>query len=132
LRNLLTGELKPLEFLRGLRVGSLCGIAAPDSFEGALRNLGAKIELSKTYTDHHRYTDKEIEAFINRCARRNLDAILTTEKDAVRIPRILDAAVPLYYLRVEIDILRGHESWQKLIARLAERRPLRQAPPVFA
>lgn len=131
LRNLLTGEVKPLDFLRGLRVGSLCGIAAPESFEGALRKLGAKIELSKAYTDHHRYSDKEIESFINRCARRNLDAVLTTEKDAVRIPRLLDAAVPLYYLRVEIDILRGHESWQRLVARLTERQPLHRTPPVF-
>lgn len=132
LRNLLSGEIKPLESLRGLRVGSLCGIAAPESFEGALRNLGAKIEISKIYTDHHRYTDKEIEGFINRCARRNLDAILTTEKDAVRIPRILDAAVPIYYLRVEIEILKGRESWERLIARLTERQPVRQEPPVFA
>lgn len=131
LRNLMTGEVKPLEFLRGLRVGSLCGIAAPDSFEGALRNLGAKIEVSKTYTDHHRYTTKEIESFIARCARRDLDAILTTEKDAVRIPRILDAAVPLYYLRVEIEILKGHESWRRLVSRLTERQILHQVSPIF-
>lgn len=132
LRNLLTGEVKPLDFLRGQRIGSLCGIAAPDSFEGALRGLGAKVEISKVYTDHHRYTEKEIEGFINRCARRNLDAILTTEKDAVRIPRILDAAVPIYYLRVEIEILKGRESWQRLIERLTERQPLKQTMPVFA
>jgi tetraacyldisaccharide 4'-kinase len=131
LRNLMTGEVKPLDFLQGLRVGSLCGIAAPDSFEGALRNLGAKIEVSKTYTDHHRYTTKEIESFIARCARRDLDAILTTEKDAVRIPRILDAAVPLYYLRVEIEILKGHESWRRLVSRLTERQVLHQVSPVF-
>jgi tetraacyldisaccharide 4'-kinase len=132
LRNLLTGEIKPLETLRGMRVGALCGIAVPESFEGALEKLGAKIEISKSYTDHHRYTDKEIEGFINRCARRNLDAILTTEKDAVRIPRILDAAVPLYYLRVEIEILKGRESWQGLIERLTERQPIKNPAPVFA
>jgi tetraacyldisaccharide 4'-kinase len=131
LRNLLTGEIKPLESLRGLRIGSLCGIAAPDSFEGALKMLGAKIEISKTYTDHHRYTDKEIEGFINRCARRNLDAILTTEKDAVRIPRILDAAVPIYYLRVEIEILKGEDNWRRLIEKLTDRQPVKTPAPVF-
>ncbi|HVE15152.1 MAG TPA: tetraacyldisaccharide 4'-kinase [Chthoniobacterales bacterium] len=131
LRNLLTGEIKPLESLRGLRIGSLCGIAAPDSFEGALKMLGAKIEISKTYTDHHRYTDKEIEGFINRCARRNLDAILTTEKDAVRIPRILDAAVPIYYLRVEIEILKGEDNWRRLIEKLTNRQPVMTPAPVF-
>lgn len=132
LRNLLTGEVKSLDFLNGLKIGVLSGIAAPESFEGSLRKLGAKIEISKIYTDHHRYTDKEVEAFLNRCARRNLDAILTTEKDAVRIPRILDAAVPIYYLRVEIDILKGAENWQNLIERLVRRQPVKTPAPVFA
>lgn len=131
LRNLLTGEIKPLEFLQGLRVGSLCGIAAPDSFEGALRNLGAHIELSKTYTDHHRYTDREIVNFISRCSRRNLDAIITTEKDAVRIPRILDAEVPLYYLRVEIEILAGQQSWETFVERLTVPQPAPMPLPVY-
>lgn len=117
-RDMLTGEVKPLAFLNGLRVGSLCGIAAPDSFEGALRALGAEVELSKIYTDHHRYSSREIENFVRRCAKRSLDAILTTEKDAVRIPRVLDPDVPIYYLRVEIEILRGHDAWADLLDRL--------------
>jgi tetraacyldisaccharide 4'-kinase len=131
LRNLVTGEVKPLDVLKGMRIGVLSGIAAPESFEGSLRNLGAKIEISKIYTDHHRYTDKEIESFINRCARRNLDAILTTEKDAVRIPRILDATVPIFYLRVEIEILKGDQTWRRLVEQLTERQTLKQPAPVF-
>lgn len=118
LRNLLTGETKPLEFLRGLTVGSICGIAAPESFENALRAHGANLSLSKTYTDHHRYTEREIELFIRRCAKRNIPAIITTEKDAVRIPRIINPEVPIFYLRVEIEILRGQESWQRFLDRL--------------
>lgn len=118
LRNFATGELKPLDFLHGLRVGSLCGIAVPESFERALVGLSAKIEISKFYADHHRYSSKEIERFIRRCARRELDAIITTEKDAVRIPRIMEPEVPIFYLRVEIDILGGHEAWEKLVSRL--------------
>ena len=124
LRNFVTGETKPLEFLRGLRIGSICGIAVPESFENGLRKLDAEIEMSKIYADHHRYSVKEIEAFIRRCARRELDAILTTEKDAVRIPRILEPDVPLYYLRVEIEILAGQVSWERFVDRLTRRQPV--------
>jgi len=120
LRNLITGEIKPLSHLQGLRIGSLCGIAAPGSFDRALESLGATIELSKAYTDHHRYTGREMEIFIRRCAKRDLDAILTTEKDAVRIPRILNPEVPLYYLRVDIDILHGQDTFDRFIARLTQ------------
>jgi tetraacyldisaccharide 4'-kinase len=130
LRNLVTGEIKPLEFLRGLRIGSLCGIAVPESFENALRQLGAEIEISKTYADHHRFSPKEIESFIRRCCRRELDAILTTEKDAVRIPRIMEPEVPLHYLRVEIEILAGQASWERFVERLKHRQPV-MAPRRF-
>lgn len=118
LRNLVTGEIKSLEFLRDLEVGSICGIAIPESFENALNDLGAKISVSKFYTDHHRYSIREIENFIRRCGRRGLTAIITTEKDAVRIPRILDPEVPIYYLRVEIEILAGQETWVRFVERL--------------
>ena len=124
LRNFVTGETKPLEFLRGLRIGSICGIAVPESFENALRGLDAEIEISKSYADHHRFSHKEIESFIRRCGRRELDAILTTEKDAVRIPRILEPEIPLYYLRVEIEILAGQASWERFVGRLTERQPV--------
>lgn len=132
LRNLLTGEIKPLDFLRDLPIGSLCGIAAPESFEGALRNLGAQLELTKTYTDHHRYSDREIANFVRRCAKRDLRAIITTEKDAVRIPRILDPDVPLYYLRVEIEILKGQENWTRFLNRLTTPQPIIAPEPAYA
>ena len=124
LRNFVTGEIKPLEFLDGLEIGSICGIAMPESFESALNGLGAKISVSKSYTDHHRYSVREIENFIRRCGRRGLSAILTTEKDAVRIPRILEAEVPIYYLRVEIEILAGQETWVRFVERLTTKQPV--------
>jgi tetraacyldisaccharide 4'-kinase len=124
LRNLVTGEIKPLEFLRGLEIGSICGIAVPESFEGALNDLGAKVAVSKFYIDHHRYTVREIENFIRRCGRRGLAAIITTEKDAVRIPRILEPEVPIFYLRVEIEILAGQETWVRFVQRLTIKQPV--------
>jgi tetraacyldisaccharide 4'-kinase len=96
----------------------------PESFESALVGLGAKISVSKYYTDHHRYSVREIENFIRRCGRRGLSAIITTEKDAVRIPRILEAEVPIYYLRVEIEILGGQRTWAKFVERLTTKRPV--------
>ncbi len=86
-RTLTTGERLPLERLRDTFIGSICGIAAPESFEDGLQKLGARIDLAKRYIDHHRYTEAELQSFINRCIRRDLEMIVTTEKDAVRMPR---------------------------------------------
>jgi tetraacyldisaccharide 4'-kinase len=124
LQNVFTGERLPLEKLQGTFVGSLCGIAAPESFEDGLRKLGARIELAKRYTDHHRYTEAELKSFINRCVRRDLAMIVTTEKDAVRLPRLMTPDVPIYFLRVEIQILSGHESWESCVARICQPQPM--------
>ncbi|MBA2586105.1 MAG: tetraacyldisaccharide 4'-kinase, partial [Chthoniobacterales bacterium] len=51
LQDVVTGERAPRSLLRDKYIGSLCGIAAPESFEEGLRKLGAKIELSMRYAD---------------------------------------------------------------------------------
>ncbi|CAN5450236.1 tetraacyldisaccharide 4'-kinase [soil metagenome] len=132
LQNAFTGEQLPLDELQGAFIGSLCGIAAPGSFEDGLRKLGARIEIAKRYTDHHRYTDAELQSFINRCLRRDLAMIVTTEKDAVRFPRLLAPEVPIYFLRVEIEILSGHESWEHCVARICKPQPLLSPQRFFA
>ena len=132
LQDVFTGAQLPLEQLRDAYIGSICGIAAPESFEGGLRNLGARIELSKRYADHHRYSEAELQGFVNRCIRRDLQMIVTTEKDAVRFPRLPKAEVPIYFLRVEIEILNGHESWEQCVARICQPKAMMPAERFFS
>ncbi len=114
-----TGEKFPLAHLKGRHVGALSGIARPESFEEGVRELGATVDIAKGFADHHRFTKKEILRFLEWCDRRSLDALVTTEKDAVRFPDIDNPPVPMLFLRVEIEILRGREHWDDLLARLA-------------
>src|SRR5436190_15764235 len=132
LENVQTGEQIPLERLRDTYIGSLCGIAAPESFEEGLSKLGARLELTKRYTDHHRYTEAELQSFINRCVRRDLEMIVTTEKDAVRFPPLGKVDVPICFLRVEIEILSGHESWEHCVARICKPQPMLSPARFFA
>jgi tetraacyldisaccharide 4'-kinase len=134
LQNLFTGERLPLERLHDAFIGSICGIAAPESFEGALKKLGAHVDLAKRYIDHHYYTEAELTTFINRCIRRDLAMIVTTEKDAVRMPYLPEAEVkvPICFLRVEIEILSGHESWEHCVARICKPQPMLSPERFFA
>jgi tetraacyldisaccharide 4'-kinase len=134
LQNVFTGERLPLESLHDAFIGSICGIAAPESFEGALKKLGAHVDLAKRYIDHHYYTEAELTTFINRCIRRDLAMIVTTEKDAVRMPHLPDAEVkvPICFLRVEIEILSGHESWEHCVARICKPQPMLSPERFFA
>src|SRR2546421_1104152 len=132
LQNVVTGEIASLEKLRGTYIGSICAIAAPESFEDGLRKLGARIEIAKRYIDHHRYTEGELQSFINRCIRRDLEMVVTTEKDAVRFPLLAKTEVPIFFLRVEIEILSGHETWEHCVARICKPQPLLTPERFFA
>ena len=134
LQNLYVPEdRRPLEFLGGKYIAAISGIARPESFEEKLTALGATLEITKRFADHHRFTDRELEEFHARCARRDLDMIVTTEKDSVRFPAKNPATeVPIYYLRVEIEILGGHEHWDSLVERICHHRPLVAPERFFA
>ncbi len=118
--HIISGESLPLSHLQDLKIGVLSGIAFPESFEHGLRKLGANLLLTQSYADHHRYSRKEIDRFVQRCVRRNVSMILTTEKDAVRIPRLTEMEIPIYYLRIEIRILKGEETWKRMIEHFAD------------
>ena len=113
-----TGERKPLEFVRGLKIAALSGIAAPRGFEESIQRLGGELVHRKRFADHHRYTQQELLDMINASRDRGATAIVTTEKDAVRFPWIERRDLPLYFLRVEIELLSGEEDFNALIARI--------------
>jgi tetraacyldisaccharide 4'-kinase len=128
-----TGERQPLSFLEGKYIGALSGIARPESFEDKLTALGARLEISKRFTDHHRFTPDELKEFVDRCERRDLDCIVATEKDSVRFPYYYEnLPVPIYFLRVEIEILTGHESWESLVQRICKPPALQWPERFFA
>ena len=132
LENIETNERLPLENLRGKDIGTISGIAVPESFEDGIKNLGAKIELTRRYTDHHRYRKREVQKFIDHCLNRDLDMIVTTEKDYVRFPEIQASEdMPVYFLRVEIGILNNEETFEDCINRICSPRPILSARRFF-
>lgn len=118
LQDFSTGEILPLSSLQGLRAGCLSAIASPESFEQGLRRMGVSLELTQSYADHHRYSKRELDRFIKRCGRRGVSCILTTEKDAVRMPRMMNQEIPIRYLRIEIEILKGEDQWNQMLEQL--------------
>ena len=118
LEEVFTHEKMPLEDLKGLRVGALSGIARPESFEDGLKKLGVDLIYSKRFADHHRFSEGEIAKMFERTKARNARAVITTEKDSVRFPRLGKRPLPVYFLRVEIEIIKGHEAFWRCIDEL--------------
>jgi tetraacyldisaccharide 4'-kinase len=121
LEDVFTGQRSGLEFLKGRKVASLSGIAQPESFEQSLVKLEAELVYSKRFADHHRFTQQEILNAINRSKKRQADAIITTQKDAVRFPKLDRRDLPIYFMRVEIKILSGANDFQDCVRKICFR-----------
>ncbi|MGN6387159.1 MAG: tetraacyldisaccharide 4'-kinase [Verrucomicrobiota bacterium] len=116
-----TGERLTLQYLAGKRVASLSGIAQPESFEKSLLNHGAELVYSKRFADHHRFTQQEVLNAINRSKKRQAQLIVTTQKDAVRFPKIDRRDLPILFMRVEIKILKGATDFQDCVKQICFR-----------
>jgi tetraacyldisaccharide 4'-kinase len=116
-----TGERHTLEILQGKKVASLSGIAQPESFEQSLGKLGGELVYAKRFADHHRFSQQEILNAINRAKKRQADIIVTTQKDAVRFPKIDRRDLPFYFMRVEIKIVHGANDFQDCVAKICFR-----------
>jgi tetraacyldisaccharide 4'-kinase len=121
LKNVFSGATHGLQYLNGLKVFALSGIAVPAGFEAELEKRGATLLEKIRFVDHHRYTQQEIIDIINRAKEAGADAIITTEKDAVRLPMLGRCDVPVLFLRVDIEILDGAEDFRTCIARICFR-----------
>ena len=121
LEDVFTGERKTMDFIKGRKVGSLSGIAQPESFEQSLVTLGAELVYSKRFADHHRFSQQEILNAINRGKKRQAEIIITTQKDAVRFPKLDRRDLPILFMRVEINIVKGADGFRDVVRKICFR-----------
>ncbi len=122
LENVFTGEQLPLEALNGKYIAAISGIAVPESFENLLERLGANLLFHRTFDDHHNFVQKEIDRFMERALMRDAQMIVTTEKDAVRFLKPTELDVPIYFLRIEVEIIKGHDVFENCVNHLCRDR----------
>ena len=106
---------KPVSELKGKKVSAFCGIANPDSFKKTL--LAAQVHLLSfdIFTDHHRYSEKEIEELKTVFIKSDADYLVTTEKDAMRLQNHSAFLKSLFILRVKMEIKPSVQSFENFI-----------------
>jgi tetraacyldisaccharide 4'-kinase len=73
------------EELTGRRVFAFAGLADNEQFFASLRANGVNVIGTRSFRDHHRYTAADIAAIKAAARSAGAEAIVTTEKDAVKI-----------------------------------------------
>jgi tetraacyldisaccharide 4'-kinase len=117
-----SGVVHPVEALQGRGVLAFAGIAAPERFGETLRVLGAIVRDLVPFPDHHAFGPGDVEAVARRARALGAGVLVTTEKDAVRLPRPGhrggthgtpeprqgdEAPMPVWVLRVRLEPISG-------------------------
>jgi tetraacyldisaccharide 4'-kinase len=105
------GEPQPLESFRSKPVAAFCGLGNPSAFRRTLESLGCQPHEFRTFPDHHNYTRDDVEGLRRWADALPHDAaVLTTQKDWVKI-RLGDlAGRPLAALRIGLTLTSGEEA----------------------
>ena len=70
--------------LKGVKVLAWAGIADPEKFYRTVRETGAIVEETRSFPDHHHFSDDEIADLLDRAAALGC-TLVTTAKDMVRL-----------------------------------------------
>ena len=107
-----------LDTVKGQAVVAISAIGNPSSFEQTIGAIGVNVVESIRFADHHHYTMAEMQWAMEQAVLKGAVAIVTTEKDAVKIPSEFihsDRPLPLYVLGIEVRFLEGYEEFMQLI-----------------
>lgn len=88
-------------------VVAFCGIARSDQFFDGLESGGLHLASRIAFADHHRYIPHDIDCILGAARSINAAAIVTTEKDRVRLGTLaaaFKAECPILTAKLEIKI----------------------------
>ena len=106
-------ECEALHSLGGKKILALSGIANASYFSSLLRKCGMKIVREAIFPDHHLYTMKDLSFIKER--GKEVDGIVTTEKDMVKLKELNLDSLPLRALRIDMKIWEEKEFYQRIM-----------------
>jgi tetraacyldisaccharide 4'-kinase len=115
-------ELPPIDDSAGGPVVAFCGIARPAQFFQGLEALGLRLAARIAFSDHHRYTARDLASLAARARKATAKTLVTTEKDRVRIGSLAAAlpdSLPLKTAQLRIEIENQDAAVDWLIHRLS-------------
>jgi len=113
------GRMRPLRLtdLSGKRLVAFAGIASPAAFAETLRETGAVVEALLEFADHHWYSTDDVARLDVRADELGVEALITTEKDWVRLRRLRLPRRPLYVLSIRLVLQSGEAAWRQAFHR---------------
>ncbi|MGA7459575.1 MAG: tetraacyldisaccharide 4'-kinase [Candidatus Korobacteraceae bacterium] len=100
---------------------AFCGIARPGNFFDQLRAAGVKLAGTRSFRDHHAYTESDVRKLLGLRNRHGAGAFVTTEKDAINLQSHVAELAPLHVVPVRMQLQNAESAMSAMLARIAAR-----------
>lgn len=99
-------ELFGPQALKGRPTALFSGIGDPASFEELARNQGLNVVSALQFPDHHNYDSWDFSKIFELCRAKAAVNLITTEKDAARIPadKTIPEGIRLFVLKIRLKL----------------------------
>jgi tetraacyldisaccharide 4'-kinase len=98
---------------------AFCGIARPANFFNQLRAAGVTLAGTRSFGDHHAYTESDVRKLLELRKRSGGEAFVTTEKDAINLQSHLTELAPLHVVPVRMELQNAESAMSAMLARIA-------------
>lgn len=116
-----SGQVASLESLRGQRVAAFCGIGNPQAFRESLVRLGMEFVAFHSFPDHHPYSSADVEQLQHWSAGQDVAAVVTTQKDLVKLRLDQLADRPLWAVQIGTRIVNGADLLERRLRTILDR-----------
>jgi len=102
------------------KAAAFCAIGNPRAFFADLRRWGFSLVAEHVFPDHHAYTGGEIQRLVASARTEGAEALVTTQKDAVKFSRDWNPQLPIWTCEIEAQILEA-EDFERVLLSYLER-----------
>jgi tetraacyldisaccharide 4'-kinase len=114
-----TGGEVPQEVLARTKVVAFAGVGDPQAFWQDLEHAGLHLAARVAFPNHHPYSPRDLHGLAAAARWEGAVALVTTEKDAVRLP--VDSVAELPVWSAEMELLIQGEPWVDLLSRMVQK-----------
>jgi tetraacyldisaccharide 4'-kinase len=108
----ITGSAYSLEDMKSRKILILSAIADPGYLKFVVEKEGGMVACEKIYPDHYHYSQKDISEIHDAAQYRDIDMVITTKKDQVKLRELDLSSVgsKLFVLNITVEIEEGKEN----------------------
>jgi tetraacyldisaccharide 4'-kinase len=109
------------EKLRNEKIFTFCGIGNPPAFVEDLRSWGYTVAGSKSFPDHHRYSQQDVHQIEAAARDAGATALICTEKDKFNLADVRWESENVWFCRISLQVSRDEEFWRAVKAKAEAR-----------